>query len=115
MSKKQTNHNVIYKNKGESFKCNLDIDGADYTDVDIRLCLEFNDNKNLFFKGQVSGSGECVMHIPRLPEIESRHGTLRIEAIVDGTYFDLYHCPIELKKSVSIKVDESSFFNNSKK
>lgn len=107
--------NVIYKNRGEVFKCQLEVDGASGGDIQVRLCLEFNDNKNMFFYGQLDSENKAVITIPRLTEIEDKQGKLRIEAIVDDTYFKLYECPVELKNSVQMKISESSgtFFNNS--
>lgn len=107
--------NIIYKNKVEVFKCSLDIDGATSGDIKVRLCLEFNDNKNMFFYGQMDKNGNCTVSIPKLTELEDKQGKLRIEAIVDDTYFNLYECPVELKNSVQMKIKEGAgtFFNNS--
>ncbi len=107
--------NIIYKNKVEVFKCSLDIDGATSGDIRVRLCLEFNDNKNMFFYGQMDKNGNCTVSIPKLTEMEDKQGKLRIEAIVDDTYFNLYECPVELKNSVQMKIKEGAgtFFNNS--
>lgn len=108
-------NNVIYKNKGEVFKCTFDIDGAASGDVKVRLCLEFNDNKNMFFHGKIDKKGNCTVSIPKLNELEDKQGNLRIEAIIDDTYFNLYECPIEIKNSVQVKIKESSgsFLSNS--
>jgi hypothetical protein len=107
-------NNIIYKNKGETFKCSFDIDGATSGDVKVRLCLEFNDNKNMFFHGKIDKKGNCIISIPKLTELDDKQGNLRIEAIIDDTYFNLYESPIELKNSVQMKIKENStFFNNS--
>lgn len=107
-------NNIIFKNKGEVFKCSFDIDGATSGDVKVRLCLEFNDNKNMFFHGKMDKQGNCTINIPKLTELDDKQGNLRIEAIVDDTYFNLYECPIELKNSVQMKIKENNtFFNNS--
>lgn len=107
--------NVIYKNKGEVFKCSFDVEGASSNDIEVRLCLEFNDNKNMFFYGQMDKDGGCTIQIPRLNELEDKQGTLRVEAIIDDTYFKLHECPVELRNSVQMKIKEgnSSFFDNS--
>lgn len=57
---------TIYKNKGETFKCNFKIEGASAKDTVIRLCLEFSDHPNYFFYGELKSNGECVIQIPRL-------------------------------------------------
>jgi len=107
-------NNIIYKNRGETFKCKFDIDGASIDDITVRLCLEFSDNKNLFFYGKIEKDGNCVIHIPKLNEVENRAGKLIVEAIVDSTYFRLYECNVELKNSVNVKINkmEGTFFNN---
>jgi hypothetical protein len=43
------NNITIHKNKGEVFKCQFKIDGAEIKDTIVRLCLEFDNNKNMFF------------------------------------------------------------------
>lgn len=107
-------NNIIYKNRGETFKCNFDIDGASVDDIAVRLCLEFHDNKNLFFYGSIEPDGDCIVHIPRMSEVEDRSGKMIVEAIVDSTYFRLYECNVELKNSVNVKMKqmEGSFFQN---
>jgi len=107
-------NNIIYKNKGETFKCNFDIDGASIDDIAVRLCLEFGDNKNMFFYGNIDEKGNCDVHIPRLSELEDKSGKMVIEAIVDSTYFRLYECHVELKNSVNVKMKqmEGTFFQD---
>lgn len=105
---------VIYKNKGETFQCHFDVDGVNSKDVEVRLCLEFGDNKNLFFYGTISESGECDIQIPKLNELENKTGKLSVEAIADSTYFKLYECEISLKNSVDVKMKSTGKFFNQK-
>lgn len=95
---------VIYKNKGEVLKCHFDIDGASLDEVSVRLCLEFSDNKNMFFHGKLSKNGDCVFNIPRLSELENQSGKLAVEAIADSTYFKLMECDVEIKNSLEVKM-----------
>lgn len=101
---------VIHKNKGEVFKCQLDIEGASVTETMVRLCLEFDDNKNFFFYGQVDKEGKCVIEVPKLKELENKSGKVVIEAVADSTYFKIYETEVELKNSVEVKMTESSSF-----
>lgn len=94
--------NVIHKNKGELFKCNLKIDGAEIKDTVVRLCLEFSDNKNLFFYGKLNEDGSCTIPIPKLKEIESREGKMIVEAMADSMYFRLYESEVELRNAVEV-------------
>lgn len=101
---------VIYKNKGETFQCRFDVDGVDSKDVEVRLCLEFGDNKNLFFYGTINENGQCDIQIPKLSELENKSGRLSVEAIADSTYFKLYECEVSLKNSVEVKMKTSGKF-----
>lgn len=101
---------VIYKNKGETFQCRFDVDGVDSKEVEVRLCLEFGDNKNLFFYGTISENGQCDIQIPKLSELENKTGKLSVEAIADSTYFKLYECEVSLKNSVEVKMKPTGKF-----
>lgn len=97
---------TIFKNKDEVFKCQLNIEGSNEDDAVVRLCLEFDNNKNLFFYGNLQEDGECIINIPKLKEFDSKQGKLFIEAIADSTYFKLYESEFELKNSVEIKIEK---------
>jgi len=99
---------TIYKNKGETFNCNIAIDGASKDSVEIRLCLEFEDNKNLFFYGNIKEDGTCEIHIPKLKEFDNKEGRLVVEAIADSTYFKLYEAQVNLKNSVEISFSKKN-------
>lgn len=93
---------TIYKNKGTTFKCNLEIEGAE--DVDVRLCLEFNNNiPSMFFHGKLNEDGDCSINIPKLDAADG-NGYLYIEAIADSMYFKLHESQFEVKKSVNVKM-----------
>lgn len=95
---------VIHKNKSETFKCHFDVEGVALNEVSVRLCLEFSDNKNFFFYGDIDKEGGCVIKIPRLPEIENKNGKMVVEAMADSVYFRLYECEVDLKNSVEVKM-----------
>lgn len=98
---------TIHKNKPEVFKCNFTIEGASTDDVSIRLCLEFNNNVNLFFFGELDSNGECTVEIPKLSDFNKEtSGKLVIEAIADSTYFKVYETKIELKNSVELSMKD---------
>jgi len=95
---------TIYKNKGEQFECQFKVDGADIEATSIRLCLEFNNNKNMFFYGSLKHDGTCTIDIPTLKELSNQDGKMVIEAIADSTYFRLYEAEVEIKNSVEVSV-----------
>jgi hypothetical protein len=93
---------TIQKNKGEIFKCQFTVEGASMEDAVVRLCLEFDDNKNLFFYGRLKQNGECIVEIPKLKELDAKEGLLTVEAIVDSVYFKLYESPVEIKNPIEV-------------
>lgn len=95
---------VLFKNKPELFRCQFSIDGIEPKDAIIRLCLEFADNNNLFFKGKLNAEGNCEIAIPALKELKQKEGKLFIEAIADSTHFVVYEAKVELKKSVDVQL-----------
>ena len=98
---------TIYKNKGETFKCNFKIEGAEPDDTIIRLCLEFEDNPNYFFYGKLAKNGDCTIEIPRLKHLDEEEGKLTVEAIADSVYFQVYEAEVEFKNSVEISMQTS--------
>jgi hypothetical protein len=96
---------TIHKNKSETFHCQFKAEGAEPKDIVVRLCLEFDDNKNMFFYGDVNEAGNCTINIPQLNELKTKEGKLTIEAIADSMYFKLYEAEIEVKNSVEIKME----------
>jgi hypothetical protein len=97
---------TIYKNKGETFRCHFNIEGASPKDTTVRLCLEFDNNTNLFFYGSLNEDGGCVIEIPRLKNLEEKRGKLTVEAIADSIYFKVYEADIELRNSVEVTMQQ---------
>jgi hypothetical protein len=95
---------LLYKNKSEIMKCQFRVDGAKPEDTVVRLCLEFDDNKNLFFYGDIDENGGCDITIPTLNDIKHDSAKLVIEAIADSTYFKVYEATVKLKNSVGVKL-----------
>ena len=58
----------------------------------------------MFFYGSLSPSGECLVEIPKLKEVEAKEGTLTVEAIVDSVYFKLFESPVEIKNPIEVKM-----------
>jgi hypothetical protein len=95
---------LLYKNKPEVFKCQFRVEGVEPEQTNIRLCLEFEDNKNLFFYGTLEDDGTCDIPIPSLNDIKHDEAKLVIEAIADSTYFKVYEASVKLKNSVGVKL-----------
>jgi len=101
---------TLWKNKPETFKCQFNIDGADPAEAVVRLCLEFEDNKNLFFYGELKEDGNCEINMPSLKDTNQNYGKLVIEVIADSTYFKVHEAEIELKNSVDVKMSSINGF-----
>lgn len=96
----------LFKNKPEVFRCQFSIDGAEPQDTVVRLCLEFEDNKNLFFYGKIKEDGTCEINIPSLKDVNHKEGKVVIEAIADSTYFKVYENEVDIKNSVNIQLSK---------
>jgi hypothetical protein len=96
---------TIYKNKGETIRCNFKIDGAETKDTTVRLCLEFENHPNYFFNGDLQEDGQCVIEIPRLRHLNEKSGKLTVEAIADSVYFKVYEADVEFRDSVEVKME----------
>ena len=106
---------TIHKNKGEVFECQFKIDGTSIDGTEVRLCLEFDNNKNMFFYGTLENNGTCNIDIPILKELANQNGKLFIEAIADSTYFRLYEADVEIKNSVEMAVVKKPTIKEPKK
>lgn len=95
---------TIYKNKPEIFKCELQIEGALLENTVVKLCLEFEDNKNLYFYGELDKDGVCSIPVPKLTEVSKNKCKMLIEAIADDIYFKVYEAEVDLKNSVDVKM-----------
>lgn len=98
---------LLYKNKPEIFKCQFKVDGIDHSETKVRLCLEFDDNRNMHFYGELDENGGCDIPIPSLTDVKNDEAKLVIEAIADSTYFKVYEAEVKLKNSVDVKLVEA--------
>ena len=105
---------TLLKNKPETFNCQFNIDGADPTEAVVRLCLEFDDNKNMFFYGKLKEDGNCEIDIPSLKDVKQDEGRLVIEVIADSTYFRVHEADVGLKNSVEVKMTNVEGFAKAK-
>lgn len=97
----------FYKDKSETFECNIGVEGTSLSKASARLVLESSEY-NLIFKGNINSSGKCTIEIPKLKVLsENLTGTLKLEVIVDeDTYFVPYEDKFEvaINKKVTVEV-----------
>lgn len=97
---------ILYKDKQETIKCKIDIEGADIKNSNIRLCIETADNINMFFSGKINEDGNCEINIPALKlfKQDKIEGNYKIEAIIENSYFCLFESVFEIKNSIVVKM-----------
>jgi len=77
----------FYKDKGETFSCDLEIEGASLSESQARLVLKFDNDRIYLFEGSISDTGVCEVKIPALKEINAKNGKAKLEVIAESTYF----------------------------
>ncbi len=99
----------IYRDKYESFTCELEIDGADIHNTNVRLMFETND-WNIFIDGEIDINGNVEIPIKKMTIFnEGVKGKIRMEVIADNTLFIPWEDDFEVKlsKKVTMKFNES--------
>lgn len=75
----------FYRDKKETIKCELQVEGASLKNTSVKLCLEFKDGYNLYFNGKINEAGLASIEIPALRDIEESEGLAKIEVLAEGT------------------------------
>jgi hypothetical protein len=77
----------LYRDKTETFKCDLEITGADKSKSSARVIIESNDMKYIF-EGSIDENGHCEIKLPKMDFInEKSSGIINLEVIADDTLF----------------------------
>lgn len=97
---------TFYTDKSEDFKCQLEIEGADLSNVSTRLLLKSSE-MNLVFEGKVSNDGVCTIPVSKLKNIlkEQTVGEAILEVIVDDTYFKPWEDQYTVKTSKKVTAE----------
>ena len=97
--------------QSELFEAKINVKGAKLSDSECRLIL-LSDDWNLMFEGTVDQNGYVEIPIKKLKKIlsEGDSGRLRLEVIVDDTYFIPWNDTFEvvLGRQVTAEVRSSS-------
>lgn len=88
------------------FECNLQLEGATLKNAKARLIAE-TPTKSLLFAGNITEGGKCEIPIDKLRGIfeEDTKGTLKLEVIVEDTYFDPWSSPFRVTASKKLRVE----------
>jgi len=84
----------LHTYKATQFECKIDLNGASLDDASARLIIE-SDGLALMFQGAIAKNGTCKISIPRFKGLmeEMSSGEMRLEVIVDDTYFQPWSSP----------------------
>jgi len=99
----------VFNDKAETFSCEIELEGANLKDTQVRLVLE-SDNWNLMFPGEIDRNGKVTIPIRKLNILEEgSKGTIKMEVIAEGTVFIPWEDDFEVKmsKKVMVKFNEN--------
>jgi hypothetical protein len=99
----------LYKDKSEVFSCDIEVEGANIKDSQVRIVVESNE-WSLLFNGNIDDNGKVNIPIKKLSLLEEGDtGKIRMEVIADGTIFVPWDDDfiVKLSKKVMVKFDES--------
>lgn len=101
----------VFIDKSENFSCEIELEGAQLKDTQVRLVLE-TENWNLLFNGEIDRDGKVNIPIKKLSLFEEgEHGSIKMEVIAEGTVFIPWEQEFEAKRSKKVIVS----FNENKK
>ena len=101
----------VYIDKNENFSCDIEIEGAQLKDTQVRLVLETGE-WNLLFNGEIDRSGKVNIPIRKLNILEEgARGIIKMEVIAEGSVFTPWEQDFEAKRSKKVMVS----FNENKK
>jgi hypothetical protein len=104
-----TEYYKVYADKAETFSCEIELEGANLKDTEVRLVLE-SDNWNLMFQGEIDINGKVTIPIRKLNIFEEgTKGKIKMEVIAEGTVFTPWEDDFEVKmsKKVMVKFNEN--------
>lgn len=106
---KVSDYYKVFNDKAETFSCEIELEGANLKDTQVRLVLE-SDNWNLMFPGEIDRNGKVTIPIRKLNILEEgSKGTIKMEVIAEGTVFIPWEDDFEVKmsKKVMVKFNEN--------
>lgn len=99
----------VYKDKSESFSCDVLVEGAKISETQARLILE-SDEWTLMFNGDIDRNGKCTIPIKKLNILEEgMQGKIRLEVIAENTVFVPWEDDFKVKvsKKVTVQLTEN--------
>ncbi len=103
----------VYRDKEESFECNIQIQGAKLSSSQARLVFD-HEICNIVFYGKVYKDGKCIIPLKKMTFYpEGSSGRIRLEVIVDDTIFIPWEetFTVEGAKKVSVQIKPQKKIN----
>jgi hypothetical protein len=99
----------LYTDKPETFECDIKVEGSSLNKSTARLIVETKDY-SLMFNGKINKHGKCVVPIKKLRGLIENDikGNIRLEVIVEDTYFIPWESDFEVQASKSVTVEVRS-------
>lgn len=98
----------LYRDREESFECNISVEGASLASAQVRLIIDSN-LINVIFYGKLYKDGRCLVPLKKMTMFpEGTRGQIRLEVIVDDTMFVPWEsaCMVEGAKKVSVDIKQ---------
>lgn len=98
----------IFRDKQETFKCDLEITGASLDNSKARIIVECED-LTYMFEGTIDKNGKCNIPLKKINFLnENEKGNIRLEVIADDMVFNPWESPFMAvnSKKVSAKIAE---------
>lgn len=110
-SSEEDNYYKIYKDKPETFSCDINIEGAKLEETSARIIIESND-WTIMFNGEIE-NGKVNIPMRKLNILEEgATGKIKLEIIADNTVFIPWEdtFKVKLSKKVMVSFNEKKTF-----
>lgn len=95
----------LYRDKEETFECNISIEGASLSSAQARLFID-STIVNLVYYGKLYKDGRCLVQIGKMSFLpEGTRGRIRLEVIVDDTLFSPWESSFIVEGAKKVKVE----------
>jgi len=99
----------IYRDKSETFVCDMEISGANPNNSKARIIIE-SKNLTYMFEGSIDSKGQCKIPLKKMNFLEENEsGTIKLEVIAEDMVFNPWEDSFVAvnSKKVSVKINES--------
>jgi hypothetical protein len=95
----------LYRDKEETFECNVTVEGASLASSQARIIIDTSD-VNLVFYGKIYKDGRCLVPLKKMKNLpEETRGRIRLEVIVDDTLFIPWESPCKVEGAKKVKIE----------